>query len=268
VTRPAPMPARGSGPLLGPETISWRVNREPVIFAGAGRALLLQVAHPLVAAGVAEHSDYEQHPWRRLYRTLNITFQIAFADGETSRAAANRLQGRHRHVTGTAADGQRYSALDPALLTWVWATLVDTSLMVYERCFAPLSAADRESFYGEQKRFAIACGVPLGTCPESWSDFVAYFARMVAEELRVTEPALVTARAIDRPNPWVVRPLALPLHLFTAGLLPPKVRDQYGFPWSQSRQRLMDAAFASARLGVRVVPRRLREVPAAMAGAA
>ena len=257
-----------AGPLLGPETVSWRVNREPVIFAGAGRALLLQVAHPLVAAGVAEHSDYEQHPWQRLYRTLNISYKIAFADPKTSEAAARRLHGRHDHVTGTSSDGVHYSALDPDLLTWVWATLVDTSLMVYERCFAPLSTADREVFYQEQKRFAMACGVPEGTCPDKFGDFAAYVGRMVADELRVTQPALVTAQAITRPNPWVVRPLALPHNLFTAGLLPPRVREQYGFPWSQSRQRLMDAAFASARVGVRVVPRRLREVPVAMVGAA
>jgi uncharacterized protein (DUF2236 family) len=204
-------------PLLGPDTVTWRVNREPVVFMGGGRALLLQVAHPLVAAGVAQHSDYQRHPWKRL---------------------------------------------TPALLLWVWATLVDTSLTLYERCFGPLPAGDRERFYGEQQLFAHACGVPEGDCPSTFADFTDYLARMVADELRVTEPAravrdAIAGAAVAAP----LRPLLAPHTLITAGLLPPRLRAQYGFEWGPARQRSLDAWLALSGAAARAVPRAVRELP-------
>ena len=113
--------------LYGPDDVTWRVNRETVLLAGGGRALLLQVAHPLVAAGVAEHSNYREEPWGRLYRTLDVTTRIVFGDAETSRQAARGLRATHRRVRGVAEDGTPYDARDPELLLWVWATLVETS---------------------------------------------------------------------------------------------------------------------------------------------
>src|SRR3954463_13256751 len=112
--------------LYGPDTVTWRVNREAVLLAGGGRALLLQVAHPLVAAGVARHSTFETQPWTRLHRTLDLVTKITFGDRRTSELASARLRGVHARVQGTAADGTPYSARDPDLLLWVWATLVDS----------------------------------------------------------------------------------------------------------------------------------------------
>ena len=250
------------GPLLGPDTVSWRVNREPVVFMGGGRALLLQVAHPLVAAGVAQHSDYQRHPWKRLTRTLDTTIKIVFADAETSARAAARLAGRHASVRGVAGDGTPYDARDPALLLWVWATLVDTSLTLYERCFGPLPAGDRERFYSEQQLFAHACGVPADDCPPTFADFTAYLARMVAGELRVTEPARavrdsIAGAAVAAP----LRPLLAPHTLVTAGLLPPELRTQYGFEWGPRRQRRLDAWLRLSGAAARAVPRSVRELP-------
>lgn len=254
--------AATDGPLLGPDTVSWRVNREPVVFMGGGRALLLQVAHPLVAAGVAEHSDYQRHPWKRLTRTLDTTIKIVFADAETSARAAARLRGRHASVRGVAADGTPYDARDPALLLWVWATLIDTSLTLYERCFGILPPADRARFYEEQKLFAQACGVPDGACPSTLDGFNDYLARMLAAELRITEPAravrdAIAGAAVAAP----LRPLLAPHTLITAGLLPASLRAAYGFSWGAREQRRLDAWFALVRGGVRLVPRRVRELP-------
>lgn len=249
-------------PLLGPGTISWTINREPVVFMGGGRALLMQVAHPLVAAGVAQHSDYQAHPWRRLTRTLDTTIKIVFADADTSARAAARLAARHSAVRGTAADGTPYDAGDPDLLLWVWATLVDTSLTLYERCFGALEPDERERFYQEQKLFAHACGVPEGTCPEAVADFASYLERMIAAELRVGEPARavrdsIAGAAVAAP----LRPLLTPHTLATAGLLAPPLREAYGFSWGPREQRRLDAWFALVRAGVRLVPRRVRELP-------
>src|SRR3712207_5546454 len=114
--------------LFGPETVTWRVNREAVLLAGGGRALLLQVAHPSVAAGVVQHSDYDVDPWGRLYRTLDLVTRITFGRPATSEKAAKRLRTAHGAVRGERDDGASYRALDPDLLLWVWATLVETSL--------------------------------------------------------------------------------------------------------------------------------------------
>lgn len=249
--------------MLGPDTVSWRVNREALVLAGGGRALLLQVAHPQVAAGVEQHSDYQTDPWGRLYRTLDTTFKITFGDAETSRRASARLRGRHRTVQGTDDSGAAYDARDPALLLWVWATLVETSLMVYERCFSPLADVDRERYYEEQKHFALACGVPDGGWPETLGAFRDYYATVLSDELRVTPSALAVARAIAEPRlPRALRPALAPNTLLTVGLLPPELRSAYGFEWSPIRERLMEATLAGLRLSARLTPTPLRHMPA------
>ena len=126
--------------MFGPGSLTWRVNGEAVLLLGGGRALLLQVAHPGVAAGVAEFSNYREDPWRRLYRTLDTTLSIVFGDDETSKAASTRLRRVHTRVAGTDDRGEPYRALDPELLLWVHATLIDTSLAIYTRYVAQLTA--------------------------------------------------------------------------------------------------------------------------------
>jgi uncharacterized protein (DUF2236 family) len=248
---------------FSPGTITHRVNLEPVIFLGGGRALLLQVAHPLVAAGVAQHSDYERDPWSRLSRTLDVMMKMAFGDPAVSERQTRALEARHRLVVGTSADGVPYRATDPALLVWVWATLVDTALTVYERCYGPISALDRERYYQEQKLLARGCGVPPGACPVGWDDFRAYLRDMVAGELRVTPEARAVASAITGPVlRWPLGPAAAaPLRLLTAGLLPPSLRQAYGLPWSSRQERALDMSLTGLGVVTGALPRRLRSMP-------
>jgi len=252
----------GQGALLGPDTVSWRVNREAALLAGGGRALLLQVAHPRVAAGVEQHSNYAEDPWGRLYRTLDTTYKILFGDEETSQKAARRLNRRHGPVNGTADDGSPYTARDTDLLLWVWATLVDTSLLVYERCFPALSAAERERYIDEQKLFADLCGVPEGACPESYASFRQLFDTTLRDELRVTDSARAVARSIARPKlPRPLRPALAPNWILSIGLLPPGLRTEYGFAWGPGRERLLGLSLAALRGAGRVTPRPLRQLP-------
>jgi uncharacterized protein (DUF2236 family) len=258
-------PAPGAVGLYGPETVTWRLNREAVLLAGGGRALLLQVAHPLVGAGVEQHSDYREDPWGRLFRTLDLTTKIVFGDPEASDKAARTLRGKHVNVQGTADDGTPYDARDPDLLLWVWATLVDTTLLVYQRCVKPIPVADIWTYYEEQKLFAHACGIPEGHCPETFRDFCEYCERMIDEELRVTDAARAVARTIIRPTgvPRPLLPVFAPNNLTTAGLLPERIRAEYGFEWSPGRERLLDAGTLAIRRLLPLLPTRLREFPAA-----
>jgi uncharacterized protein (DUF2236 family) len=258
--------------LYGPDDVTWRVNREMVLLAGGGRALLLQVAHPLVAAGVAEHSSYREELWGRLYRTLDVTTQIVFGDAEASRQAARRLRATHGRVQGVADDGTRYEARDPELLLWVWATLVETSLRIYGRYVRPLSVVEVERYYAEQQRFGQATGIPPDRFPDTHADFVDYFDRMVAGELRVTNAARDVAESVLRPRvPLPLRPAAWPasgwLNLVTVGLLPPAVRERYGLEWGPRRAALLEASTAAIRRLLPLLPSLMREFPPARSAA-
>jgi len=255
----------GDSGLFGPATVTWTVNRELVLLAGGGRALLLQVAHPLVAAGVEQHSDYRRDPWGRLYRTLDLTTKIAFGDEETARRAAARVWGTHGRVHGTADNGTPYDAREPALLTWVWATLVDTALLVYQRAVRPLAADELARYHAEQVRFAEAFGVPAGAAPATPEAFREYWERMIAEELCVTDAARAVARSTVSP-PGLPLPARVPFRLLgvvTAGLLPPTVREDYGFDWGTRRGRAMGASARVVRTLLPLVPKPAREFPAA-----
>jgi uncharacterized protein (DUF2236 family) len=210
-----------------------RVNRENVLpLLGGGRALLMQIAHPKVAAGVDEHSDFRAHPLRRLRRTLLLTMAIVFGDRETALAAARTVNQVHGRVRGNG-----YDATDPDLLLWVHATLVDTALITYEVFVQRLTPQEREDFYHEMKLLGEMLGVPRDRFPARLADFDAYLESMIAGPVKVDARSLELARQVLRPK---VRLLP--------GLLPPALRDQFQLPWSRGRQR----AF---RFAVRTLPR-------------
>lgn len=262
------MPDHG---LFGPESITWRVNRESVLLLGGGRALLLQVAHPKVGAGVEQHSGYREDPWGRLFRTLDVTGRIVFGDSAEAERASRRLRGVHRRVRGVVADGRSagaaYDAADHELLLWVWATLVESAQLMYTRYVRPLSVADLEDYYAEQKRFLAACGAPESAAPKTFADFMAWYDRMVAETLEVTPAAREVADAVLRPRrlPLPLRPVFEALNVATVGLLPPSLRDAYGFTWSPQRERLLGASTAVVRRLMPALPSLLREMPSARA---
>src|SRR3954469_16051431 len=161
--------------LFGPDSFTWRINREGALLLGGGRALLLQVAHPLVAAGVAQHSNYREDPFGRLYRTLDTVTTIVFGPTPEAKDAAERLRRVHTRVKGEAEDGTPYVATDPDLIMWVHATLVDTSLLVYQTYVGRLSLADCERYYEEQKILGEQYGVPYDRQPDSYRDFLSFF---------------------------------------------------------------------------------------------
>jgi uncharacterized protein (DUF2236 family) len=190
-------------------SMTWRVNMEPIVAIGGGRALILQVLHPLVAAGVEDHSDFENEPFRRGSRTFDVMLKLAFGDVETSRRQAAQLRRLHEQVKGTSSEGVPYQAMDPQLLLWVWATLAEVSLLVYERAVGPLGPQDRARLYEEQKLVAYATGVPEGVCPQTLGDFEDYVGRMISDELQITDVARRVAYAGRHPPiPWPLGLLA------------------------------------------------------------
>jgi uncharacterized protein (DUF2236 family) len=230
-----------------------RVSAEPVLLFGGGRALLLEVAHPLVAAGVAEHSDFERDPFGRLQRTLDAMSAIVFraradalATARAVEAAHLRVRGRLRCDAGPFRAGTPYSGRDPELVRWVWATLVDTALLVYERFVAPLDAAALAAYYADQRGVARLLGVPEALLPETPAAFRRYVDRMLSGDvLTVTEQGRAVAAAVL--DPAVRVPGQRRVADLTAALLPPRLREAFGLDWDEERARRVEGLVASVR---------------------
>jgi uncharacterized protein (DUF2236 family) len=237
--------------LFDEHSITRRVNRENILLLGGGRALLMQLAHPKVAAGVDEHSDFRTHPIRRLRRTIRMTMAIVFGDRETALAAARGVNQVHARV-----QGRDYRALDPELLLWVHATLADTALVTYETFVQPLLPGEREEFHEEFKLLGELLGIPHERFPTTVADFDAYVEQMVSTgPVRVDARARELAAQVMRPRARLLPgPVMLPLNVVTTGLLPPALREQYGLAWGPRQQR-------AYRIAIAVVPRVIALTP-------
>ena len=237
--------------LFAEHSITRRVNRENILLLGGGRALLMQLAHPKVAAGVDDHSDFRTHPIRRLRRTIRMTMAIVFGDRETALAAARGVNQAHARV-----QGPDYRALDPELLLWVYATLADTALVTYETFVQPLSPNEREEFHEEFKLLGELLGIPQDRFPATAAGFDAYLQDMVTTgPVRVDARARELAAQVMRPRARLLPgPVMLPLNVVTTGLLPVALREQYNLPWGPRQQR-------AYRLAIAVVPRVIALTP-------
>jgi len=244
---------------FSPESMVRRLGNSPVTpFLGGGAAVLLQVAHPLVACGVVEHSGYDGNLWRRLVGTLRALYLITFGDREEAERAGAavqavhaRVHGRTREQLGPFPPGTSYSASDPELMLWVHATLVYSSLAAYERFVQPLTADERERYYEDMNLVARLFGTPAEVLPHSYDTFRTYFeTQLQSGTITVTRPArevagVILAAALPAP----LRLLAPAHRLATAHILPPKLRHQYGLRWTTLHDLALPLAGATVRYG-------------------
>jgi len=219
----------------------------------------MQLAHPRVAAGVADHSDFASDPFSRLRRTLEMTYAVVFGTEEQALETSRSLRAVHDRVNGPG-----YQANDPELLLWVHATLVDTALRVYRRFLRPLDPEEGERYYQESMVMAEVLGVPRDMQPRDLSAFRAYVRTMVAT-LEVTDTARQLARAVLRPKlPWPTEPALVLARELTAGLLPRPLRVQYGLGWDRPRKAALLLAGAASRQVLPRVPSVVRRAPPAL----
>jgi uncharacterized protein (DUF2236 family) len=252
--------------VLGPDSMTWRIDREAAIFLGAGRALLLQLAHPWVAAAVAEHSAVVDDPIGRFHRTFRAMFTMVFGSLDQALGAARRLHRRHGAVAGVMPRpagpfpaGSRYVANDMSALFWVHATLVDTAVMAHELVFPPLTPQERARYYAESRLFAGLFGIPQECQPATWEDFRAYMDRMLASETLTVLPEarslaaqLFAGRGLLRPPAWYAS--------LTATMLPPRLREAFELPDDDAARRRAASAIAWIRRLYPCLPGRLRYV--------
>jgi uncharacterized protein (DUF2236 family) len=254
--------------LFGPASTTWRIDREVAVLLGsATRALMLQVAHPKVAAAVANHSRYRSDPLGRLRGTLDAIYGFTYSDMPGVERILGHIHHLHTRVHGRTPDGDPYSALDPHLLLWVYATLIDSSLLAYDTFVSPLSFSEREAYYAELRRAGPLWGIRASDFPDSLVDLRAWMAHLIASgEVRVSPQGRSVGHYIlDSRVWWVPRPLELLLRELTVWLLPPPLRAGFGYTWGPHRELVMYRLAACSRAIVPRLPHIARDLPIARA---
>lgn len=247
---------------FGPDSISWRIWGERIQLLGATRAVLLQLARPLVAAGVYEHSSFQEDPVGRLTRTADTMLTIVFGTKEEADEALKRLTHVHTRVKGEYK-GKNYSAFDPKLMLWVHATEMETGLIIYELFVGKLSPREKERFYEESKILAGLLRIPKDIVPPTFGDFKNYMRmELSSRELTVTEEAKKTAWDVMNPN-IVIPPRAIAKlpNLLATGLLPHNLRKQYGLRWDERDQRKLKKLINSIKTVLPLLPPAIRYAP-------
>ena len=249
--------------LFAPDSVAWLIDRERAVLLGGGRSLLMQLAHPRVARGVAEHSDFRRRPFRRLARTITLSLDSVFGSREVALRSAGLINAAHAGVRG-----EGYSAFDPDLLLWVFATLADSAVLSYELFVAPLSVAQRDAYYEETLDATRVLGLRRSVAPRNFAGLRAYIADEIASgAVHVDENGLAMGRAtLYPPNARFVPRPALDAGAFvTAALLPQELRQQFGLPWSVRHQAAFEVFVRLVRAIVPLLPPRLRYVRQARA---
>jgi len=254
-------------------TVAWKLQREIILLLAWGPAVLLQLAHPLVAQGVADHSSFRTESWgrmRRGYRTLEAMLGLCFGTEREARtvmarinAIHDRVQGQLRETAGIFPAGTPYSAHDPALLAWVHATLLAMNLRVYEAFVAPVGAADKDRYCVEASAIGPQLGIPEGRLPRSFSELEQYISTQLASgEITVTNVARTLAGTIV---PRLTNPALGLMRLTTIGMLPPAIRDGYGFAWGSRNEAMLRLSARLVRGLLPLTPPVVRYWPAARA---
>jgi uncharacterized protein (DUF2236 family) len=247
--------------ILAVDSVARRINRETFMLLGGPAAVLMQIAHPLVAAGVHEHSAFRRSPFRRLVRTADTTLAIVFGERATAERALKRIDRSHGPVHGRAADGRAYRAKDPRLLLWVQATLVLTSLRWYESVIGRLSDAERESYWDDGKFFARELGVSEVLLPRTVADLERYEAEMLRTDVVPDAIAAVVGRDVLRPYSWLPEVVYWPSDALTAALVPRSLHSVFGLRYGRPERLFHRGVIVATGALRRLLPRFLTVMP-------
>lgn len=263
-----------SSPGFDRQSILRRVGGEPVMFLGAQRALLLQIAHPLVGAAVDDHSTFRRLPVRRLWATADAMLLMVWGDDAQSAEARHRVMTIHDRIHGALPDAvgphaasARYDAHDARLVQWVWGTLVETMVTVHVRWLGPLDHPARDALLADWRRFAAFFGLPVQHLPGSWMAFKEWY-RAELEQLAVGPAGRAVGDAVLDPPLWFVPGSVKRAYALVAGgLLPPVLRAAYGIPWGDEEEAQMQEYDHTIRMFWAQAPAWRRDVPYAYVAA-
>lgn len=259
-------PAHG---IHGPGTISWEIGRENVLFLGGGCAALLQLAHPAVASAISRHSKTQQDAWGRFFRTFRNVWAMAFGDLDAAFAAARRVHAVHERVFGRLEPGAgagpeaSYAANQPEALLWVHVTLVETSIQVFDLVVRRLSSGEKDAFVRESLNFALLFGIPPEIAPPDYRQLSRYFQQQVeSDRIAAWKPARRIADFLMQPPLPGTDFIARWYRNMTAGLLPPGLREGFGFEFGPRERERFDRWATRMRRILPYLPGALRFLPA------
>jgi uncharacterized protein (DUF2236 family) len=254
------------GLVPGPRTITWRRAGDVRMLMAAGYALLLQVSHPTVGAGVTEHSQFRREPWGRLLRTLDYSYTMVYGGPVAAGEMGRSLRSFHKRIRGVAPDGRLYNALEPEAYAWVHATLAEAIVRAHERFGRPLALEQREQFWSEWRALGRLLGIRERDLPAGWSAFETYVRGMLDGTLAHTQAVDEVLAAIARPSApglpllsepvWVLAraPMGHVLSLASVGLLAPELRERFGLHWSRAHEVELRALGATMRAATPLMP--------------
>ena len=252
--------------IFGPNSVTWKVNRESALFLAAGRAALLQLAHPWVAAAIAQHSRTLDDPIGRFHGTFRVMFAISYGSVDQAFAAARRLHRMHETIRGAMPEavgrfavGSLYQANQAEALIWVYATLIDSSLRAYDLAMPSLTQDERETYYAENRRAAALFGISPTELPPTFAGFNNYMqAALQSDMLGVSGPTRQLAHRLQQGAGRLRTPFWF--RSLTTQLLPPRFRQEFGFAYGEREQRSAERALRWIRRFYQYLPQALRLV--------
>jgi uncharacterized protein (DUF2236 family) len=256
--------SRPNDGIFGPSSISWKINRESALFLGAGRASLLQLAHPWVAAALDQHSSLRSDPLARFHNTFKVVFTTIFGTLQQALAASRslyqlhtRIQGQVPASAGAFPAGSHYQANELDALRWVFATLVESAIIAYERVLPPLSAAEKETYYDESKTLAMLFGISPTALPPDWSAFEHYNQEMWSSNTLAVTPMSreMAHRVLHGRGSWV--PVPHWYRALTAAWMPDPLREAFALDYGEREQR-------AAAKAIRRLPTLYRRIPTSL----
>jgi uncharacterized protein (DUF2236 family) len=264
--------------IFGPQSVTWQVHAEPILWLAGFRALMLQMMHPRTLAGVLQNSNFRIDPWGRLWRTAQFYIDVVYGSTALARSSAaqlRRLHSRLRAVDPSAGEGFRVD--DPQLLRWVHVTTTESFCDTAQRAGLGLSPSDVDTYYREQRAVAELVGLDPATVPATGAEIAAYYAQM-RPHLAVGADARATAWYLAVPPfphhlGWTpIRPLWIGVAAYGFSLLPAWARRMYGLPGLPTTDLTATLTARALRSTVRSLvpgsrgvepPARLRELLAA-----
>ena len=231
-------------------TIAQRINGERLVVLGWGRAILMQLAHPLVAAAIDTHSDFDASPRnyiQRMHRTISAMLSLTFGTEAQVQQTANRINAIHQQVKGHLDQdvgpyraGTPYHATDSDLLTWVHSTIIDSQLVAYVSFVGPLTVREKDLYCAETAaQISLLLKIPPNRLPDTTHALDDYLEEMQKRQaIVIGECARRLAKALLAPPGarWAA-PVMWLGRLATVGLLPKAIRDAYGFTWRTRDER-------------------------------
>jgi uncharacterized protein (DUF2236 family) len=253
--------------LFGPDSVSWRVHREPLVAVGGIRSLYLQALHPRTLAGLMQNSNYKQDPWGRLDRTGKYVATVIFGTTAEAERAGRRIRALHGRLRATdPLTGEVFRVDDAELLRWVHVTEVESFLDAARRSGLRLTDAEADQYLTEQRRTAALVGLDPATVPGTVAEVEAYYAEMRPKLAMTVEAADSAVFIAVPPMPWGLgftpaRGLFFAVVTLAVAMLPPWARKMYGLPGLAATGTIATLNARALRMALRTLPGSIVEGP-------